>query len=457
MSKSLPLRPSLNQLRRQAKDLLKQVRRKEKNALVRLQESLPEVRELNELSHSEHSLTLAQAQRAIAREYGFASWPKLKLHIESLSTKAHGNSHVALLSSCYEKIVDSLPADASIGSLMVAMSLELQKAHQGKEAWASVVISNWSPSLVGKSQDEIFASELSDQNSRDSVARYFGFRSWDAIGEAGSRMLDSEFELAVEAVIHGDLPDMRERLLANPRLVEKRSNWGHRSTLLHYVAANGVEIHRQVVPPNAVDMARVLLEAGAEPDALAETYGGGVNQTPLCLLITSGHPHEVGLVEALIEVLADFGANLDGVDESGTPLKFALDFGYTKTAQALVKHGASILNVECAAGVGNLGELKRHLNGNPEQHRLDEALYFAARNGHSNCIQPIIEAGANVNSRGHFGGPALHWAALNGYDVIVKCLVGAGRGATQTYVIPDSNPTRPDGRTRAGTDQSAIG
>ena len=46
------------------------------------------------------------------------------------------------------------------------------------------------------------------------------------------------------------------------------------ATLLHYVGANGVEGYRQQSPPNAVAIARLLLDAGAEVDAFAGMYGG---------------------------------------------------------------------------------------------------------------------------------------------------------------------------------------
>ena len=84
----------------------------------------------------------------------------------------------------------------------------------------------------------------------------------------------------------------------------------HRATLLHYVAANGVEGYRQRTPPNAVAVARVLLEAGADVDALADMYGG--QHTTMSLLVSSGHPAKAGLQIALAETLLDFGAAVEG-------------------------------------------------------------------------------------------------------------------------------------------------
>ena len=57
--RDLPARPSLEQLRKQAKE------------------------HLNALRAADPSATLAAAQHALAREYGFESWPKLVHHVES--------------------------------------------------------------------------------------------------------------------------------------------------------------------------------------------------------------------------------------------------------------------------------------------------------------------------------------------------------------------------------------
>ena len=60
MSRSLPPHPNLEHLKKQAKDLLQ------------------------DLKQQNPALKLADAQHALAREYGFASWPKLKAYVESL-------------------------------------------------------------------------------------------------------------------------------------------------------------------------------------------------------------------------------------------------------------------------------------------------------------------------------------------------------------------------------------
>ncbi len=66
----LPEHPDLDHLRRQARDLLRAVRAGDADALRRLEPATAEP-------------TLAAAQLAVAREYGFASWPKLKAEVEA--------------------------------------------------------------------------------------------------------------------------------------------------------------------------------------------------------------------------------------------------------------------------------------------------------------------------------------------------------------------------------------
>lgn len=78
---------------------------------------------------------------------------------------------------------------------------------------------------------------------------------------------DGRVRAAADAIVAGSEAELRRLLDANPWLVHARSTREHRSTLLHHVAANGVEGWRQVTPENIVAVARILLDAGAEVDA----------------------------------------------------------------------------------------------------------------------------------------------------------------------------------------------
>src|ERR1043165_7763825 len=84
MSKSLPTRPNLEQLKHQAKDLLKSVKSGDPAAIQRFQEIHRQPSKTPAAETSPASFSLSDAQLVIAREYGFASWPKLKEHVESI-------------------------------------------------------------------------------------------------------------------------------------------------------------------------------------------------------------------------------------------------------------------------------------------------------------------------------------------------------------------------------------
>lgn len=151
--------------------------------------------------------------------------------------------------------------------------------------------------------------------------------------------LNKVFEQAVEAVIHGDTDTLKQLLEQHPALAGARSTRDHHATLLHYVAANGVEAERQIVPDNAVDIATILLEAGANPNATADFYGGGDGSTALVGLVTSVHPHEKGVQADLTCLFCKHG-NPNGINDDGAPLRYARQFHYEAAVQALLDSGA---------------------------------------------------------------------------------------------------------------------
>jgi hypothetical protein len=81
----LPPRPSVEQLRKRAKDLLKAARSQDAAALARLQRQ-PQVRSVVAGGDPTHTarIQLADALSVIAREYGFPSWTKLKAYVDTI-------------------------------------------------------------------------------------------------------------------------------------------------------------------------------------------------------------------------------------------------------------------------------------------------------------------------------------------------------------------------------------
>ncbi len=77
----LPARPSLEQLKNQAKDLLKAYRAGQPPAVARFRESMPRPFGTSDDRPSPPSFSLRDAQLVVAREYGFASWSQMHNHI----------------------------------------------------------------------------------------------------------------------------------------------------------------------------------------------------------------------------------------------------------------------------------------------------------------------------------------------------------------------------------------
>ncbi len=297
----------------------------------------------------------------------------------------------------------------------------------------------WLPKHLSDAEVKRVTIDLAD--ARLATARCYSFQDWSrlvewvtAIAEPGSPI--ATFEAAVEAVITGDLATLDRLLATTPTLTTARSTFVtchdppvHGATLLHYIAANGVEGFRQKTPKNAVTVARRLLDGGADPNALAWMYGGQC--TTMSMLVSSTHPAEAGVQVALVDTLVDYGA---GVTALGTgtwtsPLMTALVFGYLDAAQALVRRGARVDTLAEAAGLGLLETVRQRLPtaSADDRHR---ALALAAQLGHVDIVRLLLDRGEDPNRYNpdglHSHGTPLHHAALAGHDAVVRLLVERG-------------------------------
>jgi ankyrin repeat protein len=266
------------------------------------------------------------------------------------------------------------------------------------------------------------------------VARGHGFASWPKFAKhlaalATAHSPVSKFEAAVDAIVRGDLSMLGKLLRQNPELVRARSTREHRSTLLHYVSANGVEDFRQKTPKNIVPIAKLLLKAGADVNAESDAYGG--RSTTLGLTATSWHPENAGVQLPLMKLLIDNGAMIDGPD-GGSAVTGCLHNGRGQAAEFLARHGAR-LDLEGAAGVGRLavvisffhddGSLKPPAT--PKQ--KTDGFAWACEFGHAEVVDFLLQRGMPAGAKiGRGGETGLHWAAYGGHADIVQLLLERG-------------------------------
>ncbi|MGH2852286.1 MAG: hypothetical protein ACRDLP_16950 [Solirubrobacteraceae bacterium] len=211
---------------------------------------------------------------------------------------------VGAVCDLYEDLLGEEALERSGEAQLRLLADRLADGHRDRRRGAFVELHNWHPRLGAECEAAIWSVDLGERDFLDTVARGHGYASWDAVGSARPA---PPFEAALDAVLCGDLVALDASLRADATIVRRRSHWGHGATLLHYLAANGVEIYRAVVPANAADVARLLIDNGADVTSPATLYGGGA--TTLGLLRTSGPPPGAErAVAALDRVLVDAGA-----------------------------------------------------------------------------------------------------------------------------------------------------
>jgi ankyrin repeat protein len=232
------------------------------------------------------------------------------------------------------------------------------------------------------------------------------------------------FEAALRALLDGDVEHLRELVDLEPELVFERSRRAHRATLLHYVAANGVEHQgpRQCSPAAA----KLLLERGADADALAHTYGGGPGQTTLGLAVTSFFPEQAGVIGELVSVLVAGGASVDGIDGEGGPLAGAIGHHQTGAVAALVAAGARIVNLWCAAAAAPLDVVDSFAR-TASARELGAALVVAGSFDRADVIGLLLERGADIAAQDAQGFTGMHWAGW--YRNLAALEVLLARGA----------------------------
>jgi ankyrin repeat protein len=266
------------------------------------------------------------------------------------------------------------------------------------------------------------------------MARAHGFESWpklakhiEAVSRANSGV--GSFEQAADAIVTGDAATLEKLLHDHPDLIRAHSTRFHQAMLLHYVSANGIEGYRQKTPNNIVQIADVLLRAGADVNAVADVYGGS---TPLTLVATSVHPERAGVQETLMQLLLDHGATIDAANSpAGALINICLANGRAQAAEFLAMRGAH-LDLEGAAGLGRLDVVRNYfddssaLRPNATNTQMERGFLWACEYGHNEVVEFLLQQGASLETQATTGQTALHWAVIGGHADTIKLLLGKG-------------------------------
>jgi ankyrin repeat protein len=422
--RSLPERPDLTQYRKQAKELVKAHAAGDAAALIRIRAHHPRLAGLDDAALRRARFALADAQWVIAREHGVESWPAFTAAIADRIAAADGSVPHAAPAEPWRLAEDAVVRgdDETLAAVLRDHGDALRRG----------VPSAWWGGL---------APRYTEDDARAIIAREHFFADWEGYAAHAAARRDpgsptARFEAAVDAVVDGDLDALTRALREDPALVRARSMRIHHATLLHYVAANGVEGFRQRTPKNVVAIAAALLDAGADVDATADIYGGGA-QT-LGLAATSIHPVTAGVLEPLLAFLlargaavgearggAAWSALINGCHANGRPA--AAEFLAARAADA----GAD-LDLEAAAGVGRLDVVRRFFadgalaGATPAQAR--DGFTWACEYGRAGVVAFLLARGQEVDARlpRHHGQTGLHWAAWGGHAETVRVLLAAG-------------------------------
>jgi hypothetical protein len=327
--------------------------------------------------------------------------------------------------------VKPLPSNPNLDHLRY-QAKDLLKAHAARELQAAQRIREFHPRFHASSDAAIFDAPLRLNDAQLTIAREGGFPSWARLKRRvekpapsdnlslphHERIEDPAFRRAVDLLDAGDVLGLRGHLQRHPKLVRQRvtfegGNYFRNPTLLEFVAENPVR--RRTLPANIVEVAKVILEAGAKEDqsALNEALG----------LVSSGCiPRECRVQVALIDLLCLCGA------DPNSAMFSALPHGEFEAVDALLRNGARV-DLVVAAGLGRVEDARRLLPTAlaDDRHR---ALATASQFGHAEIVRLLLDAGEDPNRYNPPGAHAhstpLHQAAAGGHDKVVRLLVERG-------------------------------
>ena len=339
--------------------------------------------------------------------------------------------------------VKPLPSNPSLDHLRY-QAKDLLRDHAARDSGAAQRIREFHPHFGGATDAEIFERSLRLSDAQLTIAREHGYPSWTrlkrhiekpTISDRSNlphheRIEDATFRRAVDLIDQGDLTGLLALLKRSPNLVRQHvvfegGNYFRNPTLLEFIAENPVR--HGTLPDNIVQVAKAIVEAGAEQSALHET---------LMLVSTGRVARECKVQLPLINLLCDHGTCPDSAIEA------AALHGELEAVNALIRRGARI-SLPVAAALGRTEEA-RQLLGDANGRDRHLALTLAAQFGHVEIVRLLLDAGEDPNRYNPVGGHShctpLHQAAWAGHDEVVRLLVQRGARLDMKDILWHATP-----------------
>jgi ankyrin repeat protein len=449
----LPDRPNLDQLRHQAKDLLRAARAGDTAAVGRIR-----------LVSSR--ITLAGAQLAVARDYGFASWARLKAEVDARTLDLEEKAAAFCEASIRDwtgRAARLLAATPEIAGYNLATAVLLGDAARVREeierdpaaatrpdarwGWTplhAVCASRWHRLDPARAGGLLAVARLLLDAGADVHAQVRGH--WSALRCAVAGIANPSItRLLLE---RGAVPGDHDLYLAC------FGGDDHQSLRLLLGRATDVAGTTALAAPISTgDTAgvRLLLEAGADPrrPLPGDLFGDGIPPDPPI-------PPVAAAVEAdcpaeLIELLLEGGADPSAPGRDGSsPYRVATRRGRTDIVGLLARHGADAGTTDVdrflyASRQEDHAEVGRLMRRNPDMIGQltgadHAALVEAASEGRTGAVRLMLDSGFPLDARGEHGGTALHAAAYAGSAETVRFLLDRGADIEARDTTWDSTP-----------------
>lgn len=438
MSTSLPERPDLDQLRRQAKELRDAVRNGDPVAAERVARQHPSARV--------GDISLAAAQLVIARELGYSSWPTLKATVDAATAALDGGAHqlvAALIEGRLRQAAALLQSDPGLAgrSLRAAVVLgdtdsvhaklaanpEAALAVDDERGWPPLLYACYSPwhqietdRAAGLAEVVQLLLDAGASPNTNNGAFRNGYRS------------------ALKGAVEVSNPGVVQVLLeagANPddgRCIEQAADRRH-PRCLELLLARGARVSGTWALGAAVyadDPTAVSLLLDALRAATGQTAGEATNG----LADAAAANASSGVVAALLAGGAD--PNVHDSDVGRSALRCAVRAGDEETAALLIGHGAADDSTDIDRFIGACLTGDRHraeslLIDRPQlRDRLSEedraVIIDAAASRPAETIAWMLDLGFSPHARNGFGEHPLHNAAYHGNAAVVRILLDAG-------------------------------